>query len=33
MISKDEISERLHVIFEIKGVWSKENKGFGNLQK
>lgn len=33
MISKDEMLERLHVIFEIKRVWSKEKRGFGDLQK
>ncbi len=33
MILKDQMLERLQVIFELKGVWSKEKKGFGDLQK
>lgn len=33
MILKDQMLERLYVIFEIKGVWGKEKKGFGDLQK
>ncbi len=33
MISEDQMFERLHVIFEIKEVWGKEKKGFGDLQK
>jgi hypothetical protein len=33
MISKYRILERLHVIFEIKGVQGKEKRGFGDLQK
>lgn len=33
IILKDQMLEILHVIFEIKGVWCKEKKGFGDLKK